>query len=430
MAKQVKPLSDQQIKNAKPQQKDYQLSDGGGLGLLITKDGSKLWRFNYISPKDGKRKLISFGTYPDVPLQSGTKIDEKTKEIIKDGQGKPIIFQGARAKRDEARQKIANGIDPSEERKEKKEAIKKQGRTFEGVASEFIDKKIKEGKSNKYLTSIRSKLAMYIYPLIGKKQMTDIKRSDVMEALKIADRKSPHSTKSALQYTKAIFTYAENMGYVEFSVIGSVAAKNVLTKTERKNFKHIKDPKRFGELLKAIDDYNGEFVTRQLLRFMPLVMTRPTEARIARWSEIDLEKEVWAIPAERMKMRNDHIVPLSKQAIKILKEIQPFTGHRELVFASAYGGAKIMSENTVNNALRKIGFGDEQTGHGFRHSASTMLHEHIGEHGAHSLVIEACLAHKDTNEIRAVYNKAQYLEERRRLMQWWADYLDSLKAGS
>ena len=137
--------------------------------------------------------------------------------------------------------------------------------------------------------------------------------------------------------------------------------------------------------------------------------------------------KVWTIPAERMKMRNDHIVSLSKQAIAILKEIQPFTGRRELVFASCYGGNKIMSENTVNNALKRIGFGDEQTGHGFRHTASTMLHEAINEHGAHSLVIEACLAHKDTNEIRAVYNKAQYVEERRRLMQWWADFVDSLK---
>ncbi len=403
MPKTVTPLNDTQIKQAKPQQKDYQLSDGGGLSLLITKNGSKGWRFNYISPIDGKRKLISFGIYPDVTLL-------KAREL-----------------RNDARQKIADGIDPSINRKETKEAVKRQGLTFEAVALEFIDKKIKEGKSDKYLTSIRSKLAMYIYPLIGKKQMTGIKRSDVMEALKIADRKSPHSAKSALQYTKAIFTYAENMGYVEFSVIGSVVAKNVLTKTERKNFKHITDPKRFGELLKAIDDYNGEFVTRQLLRFMPLVMTRPTEARLAKWSEIDFEKEVWAIPAERMKMRNDHIVPLSWQAIAILKELLPFTGHRELVFASAYGGAKIMSENTVNNALRKLGFGDEQTGHGFRHSASTMLHEHISEHGAHSLVIEACLAHKDTNEIRAVYNKAEYLAERRRLMQWWSDFLEGLK---
>lgn len=325
------------------------------------------------------------------------------------------------------RAKLKQRIDPSEEKKETRQKEKEITMTFEVVAHEYVAKLTKEGKSDKYLTSIKSKLAMYIYPMIGKKQITDIKRSEIMEALKIADRKSPHSAKSALQYTKAIFTYAENMGYVEFSVIGSVVAKNVLTKTEHKNFKHITDTKRFGELLRAIDDYNGEFVTRQLLRFMPLVMTRPTEARLAKWSEIDFEKEIWAIPAERMKMRNDHIVPLSHQAISILKEIYPFTGCRELVFASCYGGNKIMSENTVNNALRKIGFGDEQTGHGFRHSASTMLHETITEHGAHSLVIEACLAHKDTNEIRAVYNKAQYVEERRRLMQWWADYLDSLK---
>jgi integrase len=403
MAKRVLPLTDNEVKNAKAKVADYQLTDGSGMYLLIKKDGSKIWRFNYISPRDGKRKLISFGLYPDVTLL-------KAREL-----------------RTEARRKVKDGVDPSEERKEKKQEKKKQGRTFEIVALEYVAKKTKEGKSPKYIDSINSKLNQYIYPKIGRVQMSDIKRSDVMDALKIADRISPHSAVKALQYTKAIFTYAEDMGYIEFSVIGSVKAKNVLTKVEVKNFKHIADPKRFGELLKAIDDYSGEFVTRQLLRFMPLVMTRPTEARLAKWSEIDFEKEIWAIPAERMKMRNDHIVPLSKQAIEILKELLPFTGHRELVFASRYGEGKYMSENTINNAIKKMGFGEEQTGHGFRHSASTMLHEHINEHGAHSLVIEACLAHKDSNEIRAVYNKAEYIAERRRLMQWWADYLDGLK---
>lgn len=382
-------------------------SGGKGLFIVVNADGKKWWRFDYTRPTGG-RNSISFGEW------GYTEKEGVTLEL-------------ANKMRDEVRAKLSQGIDPSSERKEAKEAIKRQGLTFEGVASEFIDKKRNEGKSEKYIASIKSKLDMYIYPLIGKKQMIQIKRADVMEALRVADRKSPHSAQKALAYTKAIFTYAENMGYVEFSVIGSVVAKNVLTKTESKNFKHITDLKRFGELLNAIDDYNGEFVTRQLLRFMPLVMTRPTEARLAKWCEIDFDKEVWAIPAARMKMRHDHIVPLSRQAIAILKEIQPFTAHKELIFASCYGGNKIMSENTINNALKRLGFGDEQTGHGFRHSSSTILHEHINEHGAHSLVIEACLAHKDSNEIRAIYNKAQYLEERRRLMQWYADFLDGLK---
>ncbi|HOI83372.1 MAG TPA: tyrosine-type recombinase/integrase, partial [Campylobacterales bacterium] len=384
MPKTVAPLNDTQVKNAKPREKDYLLSDGSGLYLNVKSIGSKVWTIRYTF--NGKQRKTTIGNYPYVTLQQ------------------------AREKNREYQTKAKQDINPVKERKEAKKEAQKQELTFEMIAQEFIGKKQKEGKSDKYITSIKSKLSTYIYPLIGKTPMSTIKRADVMEALKIADRKSPHSAKSALQYTKAIFTYAENMGYIDFSVISSVVAKNVLTKIEHKNFKHITDKKRFGELLKAIDDYKGEFVTRQLLRFMPLVMTRPTEARLARWSEIDFKNEIWTIPAERMKMRNDHIVPLSKQAIAILKEVQPFTGHRELVFASCYGGNKMMSENTVNNALKRIGFGDEQTGHGFRHTASTLLHEAINEHGAHSLVIEACLAHKDTNEIRAVYNKAQYIE--------------------
>jgi integrase len=405
MPKVVTQLNDTQIKNAKPKEKDYQLTDGQGLFLLVKTDSSKWWRFGYVSPTDKKRKQLSFGDYPTVSLAD------------------------ARRLREESKQKVAKGIDPSDERKEDKQNAKQSSYTFEAVTKEFIAKKIKEGKSPTYIDSIRGKLAKHIPTAIHKKQMSEIKRTEIMEAMKIADKVSPHSAKDTLQYAKAIFTYAENMGYLEFSVIASVQARNVLSKIESKNFKHITDPKRFGELLTAIDSYQGEFITRQLLRFTPLVMTRPTEAREAKWSEIDFDAEVWTIPADRMKMRNEHTIPLSKQAIHILKETQPYTGHRELVFASPIRNAVKMSENTVTSAIKRLGFGDEQTAHGFRHSASTMLHENIAEHGSHSLVIEACLAHKDSNQIRAVYNKAEYIAERRKLMQWWADYLDTIKTG-
>jgi integrase len=206
-----------------------------------------------------------------------------------------------------------------------------------------------------------------------------------------------------------------------------MTAGKFLTKYENERFAHITDPKRLKELLIAIDSYSGEYVVRQLLRLLPLVALRPTEVRAATWNEIDFEKKIWSIGKERMKMRKDHIVPLSSQALRILEELYPYTKNSKYIFQSPRKSDTPLSDNSINKALSILGFKDEQTGHGFRHIFSTTCHSNLREHQFDSLVIEACLSHKDKNKERDVYNGAKYIPERMQLMQWYANYLDDLK---
>jgi len=417
MPKQVTPLNDTQIKQAKPQQQDYRLFDGGGLYLIIKAKGSKLWRFDYLSPVDNKRKTISFGTYPDVTLS-------KAREL-----------------RNEARQKIADKIDPSNERKETKQQDK--ALKFEsGLSLDNIFVKWFEATKHKRAITTNEK-AQRAYekdlaPWIGKLNIKQIKKAAVIECLKRVDsRTGGESARRLMMLCNQVWRYAVSEDFCEHNIIADIDASIVLKQVIHKQMAHITDEMELSKLLQAIDSYRGHFITICALKIAPLLIVRPLNIRLMAWSEIDFEKALWSIPAQknsdgsrnegyqnRMKRGEPHIVPLSKQALAILNEIRPLTGDSRFVFPATRGDDdKPLSENTLNGALSNMGY-KNQTMHGIRHTASTILNE---SGLFRPDVIEKALAHNDKNSIRATYNKASYLEERKQLMQWWADYLDGLK---
>lgn len=409
MPKRVPQLNDTQIKQAKPQQKDYQLSDGGGLSLLITKDGGKWWRFNYISPIDSKRKLISFGTYPDVTLL-------KARELRK-----------------EVRQKIKDGIDPSNERKDKKKAdellAKENQNTFKNIATEWLSRKQNEICETHYKKTIRY-LEKDIYPVIGDKHIDGVTRADILQIItKLDDNAAGVAARKCLSIIRMVYKYALTFSKAAHNIAADIDTATALRKRELKHFAFIKDPKELGELLSAIDAYQGDINTKYALKLMPLVFVRPANIRFMEWSEINFKKAVWNIPAEKMKMKDPHIVPLSIQAIEILREVQKYNGSYRYVFASQVTTVRPLSENTLNIGLKRLGFGDKTVSHGFRHTAATLLNTHKMKIGIDSEIIERQLAHKERNKIKAVYDHAEYLPERTKLMQWWADYLEGLKNG-
>ncbi|ASC92403.1 Prophage integrase IntA [Sulfurospirillum diekertiae] len=294
-----KLLKDLQVRNAKPLEQDYRLTDGEGLYLLVKPNGSKLWRYNYSF--ENNKYVYSIGKYPEISLERAR-----------------ILHQNAiRLK--------ADGINPvDQKRKAKLEKKLATVNTFKAIAKEWLEKKKRE-LAEKTFEGVERRVEKNLYPILGDINIREIKKQDVASALKIADLRSPEVASRCLGYAKNIFEYAEDLGVIEFSVISSMTAGKFLTKYENERFAHIKDPKRLKELLIAIDSYSGEYVVRQLLRLLPLVALRPTEARAATWNEIDFEKKIWSIGKERMKMRKDHIVPLSSQALKILEELHPYT---------------------------------------------------------------------------------------------------------
>jgi integrase len=401
MSRNVIPLTEIKIKNAKPKEKDFKMFDGGGLFLLVKPDGSKLWRCKYLF--EGKEKLASFGKYPLVPLLQ------------------------ARILRDEIKSQILSGIDHNEQKKQAKEKIEQAGQssnnTFEKVANEWMAKKEKTA-SPKYAKRIKDRIVNNIFPFVAKMPLVEIKRSDIASAIKIVDNRTPETAGRCLTYIKSIFEYAEDSGYILINPVASINPSSIITKTVKSNFKHINEEARFAELLLAFDAYKGNYITRQLIRFLPLVITRPTEARTAEWKEVDFENAIWTIPAHKTKMKAEHLVPLSKQAIKILEEVKIFTGDFKYVFASPVKNVVPLSDSTIMKAIRVLGFSDEQTAHGFRHVFSTINHDMAPEK---TLVIEKALSHKDKNIIRGTYNKAKYIEQRRELLQDWANLLDELK---
>lgn len=415
MPKQVKPLTDTELKSAKPKEKDYQLSDGGGLSLLVTKDGFKWWRFNYISPIDGKRKLISFGIYPDVNLV-------KAREL-----------------RNNARQKIKDGLDPSNERKEAKQAQKQDGLTLDNVFAEWYKLTSKDRAAT---TNEKTKRAYEkdLAPWLGKQAVKNIKKAIVIECLKRVDsRTGGESARRLRMLCNQVWRYAVNCDYCEHNIIADIDPTVVLQKAQKKEMAHITDEKELAQLLRDIEHYKGHFVTICALKIAPLLIVRPLNIRLMRWAEIDFENAIWNIQAQknadgsrnegnqnRMKMNKPHSVPLSRQALAILNEIRPLTGDSVFVFPATRGANTTpLSENTLNGALSNMGY-KNQTMHGIRHTSSTILNE-CGLFRAD--VIEAALAHSDKDKIRRTYNKATYLEERKELMQWWGDYLEGLKNG-
>jgi integrase len=391
------PLTDTEIRAAKAPEKPVKLFDGGGLFLLVQPNGSRLWRLKYRI--DGREKLLALGAYPEVGLKD------------------------ARIRREQARSQLADGVDPGAARKAQKVA---QANTFEAIAREWLEK-----QRNKFTASTFAKaewmLEEFLFPHIGARPIESIDAPDILAALRKVEARGRIETAHRTKWRAGeIFRYAIATGRARRNPAGDLRGALIPVRSKRRAA--ITNPAKIGELLRALDGYSGQLGTEIALKLAPHVFVRPGELRGARWEEFTLEgkEPTWRIPGERMKMGEEHIVPLSSQAVALLEELRPVTGPQGLLFPSLLTAARPMSENTINAALRRLGYSkDDMTGHGFRAMASTCLNEL----GHPPDVIELQLAHAERNKVRAAYNRAQRLGDRRKMMQSWSDYLDELRAG-
>lgn len=387
------------IRNAKPSNKPYKLYDELGLFMQVTPNGGKWWRFKYRF--DGKEKLLSLGTFPDVSLSD------------------------AREKRDAARKLLAKEppINPSEVRKSVKRTNKLNSEnSFEALARESIEINFKN-KSESHKKRTLRRLEVYIFPFIGKKAISDITTLEVLEALKRPQRQNKIETAHrALQATGQVFRYAVQTGRAVRDV--TIEIKKTLPSNRVKHMASFTDPKEVAELLRAIDGFRGTFTVECALKLAPLVFVRPGELRRAKWADIDLEANEWRFLVT--KTNTDHIVPLSKQAVKILREIHSLSGHGEFVFQGGHDPKKPMSEAAINASLKRMGYDTQTqiTGHGFRAMARTILHERLN---VDPYIIEHQLAHAVPDNLGGAYNRTKFLDQRKEMMQEWADYLDNIK---
>lgn len=396
------PLTDIKIRNAKPgikpdgsqSNKPYRMSDERGLYLEVSPTGGKYWRFKYRIK--GKEKRLSLGVYPDVSLKL------------------------ARERRDDCRRKVADGLDPSDIRKAEKLA-EAGAQSFEYVAREWHSKH-RVNWSESHASRTLARLQNDVFPWIGNKNICDIKPPELLDTLRRVEHRGALETAHRIhQVCGQIFRYAVATGRAERDPAADL--KGALPPAKPKHHASIVEPQKIGELLRAINGYSGSFITSCALKLAPLLFVRPGELRKAEWSEFDLENAEWRIPAKKMKMKTVHIVPLSKQAIKIIEDLKPLSGRGKYLFPSIRSSNRPMSENTINAALRRLGYAKEDmTGHGFRSMASTLLNEQ----GWNKDAIERQLAHSERDGVRAAYNYAEYLPERKQMMQHWADYLGEL----
>jgi integrase len=393
-------LSDTSVRSAKPRSKPYKIYDSGGLFLLVTPTGNKWWRMKYRF--GGKEKLLSLGVYPHVTLKE------------------------ARTRRDQELKHIAFDVDPSINRKAQRLAqADGQRNTFEVIAREWVEKRAHIWTPSHAQKIIR-RMELDVFPWIGKRPIGEIKPFEFLDVIqRIEKRGAIDTAHRALQNCGQILRYAVATGRAERDCCADL--RGALSPVKDGHFAAITDPKAIGGLLRALDAYHGNLITRCALRLMPLVFVRPGELRKAEWKEIDFENALWSLPAERMKMRQPHLVPLSSQSLEILKELYPLTGSGRYVFPSAISGQRPMSDNAVLTALRRMGIGkDEMTGHGFRAMARTVLDEVLQIRPDY---IEHQLAHAVRDPNGRAYNRTAHLPERRKMMQRWADYLDGLRKG-
>ena len=403
-------LTDIKVRTAKPMDKQYKLTDGSGMHLLVHPNGSRYWRLQYRF--GGKQKMLALGVYPEVSLAD------------------------ARARRDDARKLLANGIDPGYKKKNDK-VEQEEARTFEELAVEWhaTNKKWSEEHSRRVLKSLEDNL----FPAIGKRNIAELKTRDLLAPIKAVELSGRLEVASRLQQrTTAIMRYAVQSGLLDYNpaqeMVGAVASSN-------RQHRPALELKRTPELLQRIGSYTGRPMTRLAVELTLLVFIRSSELRFARWSEIDFETSMWTIPAEReaiegvkhshrgSKMRTPHLVPLSRQALAILKQVHNLSGDRDFVFIGDHDHRKPMSENTVNKALRVMGYDTkvEVCGHGFR----TMACSSLIESGLWSRdAVERQMSHMERNSVRAAYiHKAEHLDERKLMLQWWADFLDANRGG-
>jgi integrase len=393
------PLTDTEVRKAKAQDEAYRLSDGGSLYLWVTPAGGKLWRWAY--KHESKEKLMSFGKYPDVSL---------------------VL---ARERHAEARKLLATGLDPMAQRKAAKAAEKAAiENSFQSITSLWLEH-WQDGKSPRHVEYIKRRMEADILPCLGARPIAEIEAPELVEMAKIIEQRGARDiAKRALETVGQVFRYSIAHGYSKRNPSSEIRPSDILKSTRKVNYARV-DARELPALLRTIEVYQGTHVTRLAMKLMALTFVRTSELIGAKWSEFDLEAARWNIPAERMKMRTPHFVPLARQALDVLDTLRTLTGQSEWLFPGDRSASKPMSNNTILKALERMGYKGRMTGHGFRGLASTILHEQGYNHDH----IELQLAHAPRNEVSAAYNHALYLESRARMMQDWADYLEQTRRG-
>ncbi len=393
-------MTDMEVRSAKPSARLVKLSDGGGLQLWITPDGAKRWRLAYRFA--GGQKVLAIGVYPATGLREAREAREDAKRLLADGHDPSLAKRLAKAAKAAA-----------------------SANTFDAIASELLDKKRREAKADRTLGKLDWLLG-FARPAIGARPIGEITAPEILSVLRTVELRGRHETAQRLRATIGeVLRYAVATGRADADPTS--ALKGALTAPTVQHRAAIIEPKAFGGLLRAIKTYEGAPETRTALELLALTFVRPGELRAAEWAEFDLNANIWSIPSEKMKMKRPHRVPLAPSAVAILRELQTITGGGNFLFPSVRSSERCMSENTINAALRRMGFTkDEMTGHGFRAVASTLLNE-SGKWNADA--IEAQLAHVENDAVRRAYHRADYWSERVSMMSFWADYLDELREG-
>ena len=400
MCAQATRLSELKIRAAKPLEKDYVLVDGDGLQMRVRINGSRLWNFNYYHPVTKKRINMGLGTYPELSLAQARKMTIEARELL------------------------ATGIDPKEQRDTLKQAKKAETEhAFQNVATAWYELK-KDSVTPAYAEDIWRSLTLHVFPDLGTTPISAISAPQVINLLRPLETKgSLETVKRLSQRLNEIMTYGVNSGLIHANPLSGI--RSVFKKPKKKNMAALA-PDELKELMVAIANVSIKRTTRCLIEWQLNTMTRPAEAATARWADIDFDKRIWTIPAERMKKRRMHIIPLTEQALALLEAIKPYSGHREHVFPADRNPRTHCNSQTANMALKRMGFEGRLVSHGMRSMASTILNEH----GWDPELIEVALAHVDKDEVRSAYNRADYIERRRPMMAWWSEHIQEAATGN
>ncbi len=412
-------LTDIVCRTSKPKENDYRLPDRDGLYLLITTKGGKLWRYNYSF--ENKKYILSLGKYPAISLSKARELHADAMKLKSNGINPAKAKSEAKAQKKQANEQIII---------KELEAQKKNESHLENVINGWLSH-IEGQVTPRYYLKISALLQNNIIPFIGKKAIDEITPLELLEVAKKKEAQGKLDTAHRLlQVCGQVWKYAITHGKCSYNIVMSIDKKYALKRHERKNYPHITDENVFATFLKDTSSYWGNPSVRYLLKIYPYLFVRPSELRLAEWSEFNLEKKEWTVPADRIgrKTGKIHIVPLPDKVIELLKELQAINGGFTHLFVGE-PASQAVSEGAVRMALKRMGYDGIMSAHGFRHTASTILNERKQEHGFDGDVIERCLSHLDKNKIRGTYNKAEYYPQRVALMQWWADFLDRLKNG-
>lgn len=400
MPRKTKPLTDTEVKQAKPRATEFTLWDGGGLFLRVKPIGSKLWMFNYTHPHTKKRANLGIGPYPDISLSEARQQAQTLATVL------------------------ASGVDPQEYRRElERRSAEAHANSFEQVARQWLELK-KPKVSAAYFDKVVNRLELYAFPKLGRVPVHKLTAVEAIETIRpLAKREKLETVKKLCRWINEVMVYAVNAGMVDTNPLAGIGKAFNAPKVV--NLPTLK-PDELPAFMAALNHSHTKTVTRCLIEWQLHTMVRPGEAAGTRWEEIDREKALWTIPAERMKKNRPHVVPLTPQALNLLRVLEPISGHREYVFPSDHDPRRSANSQSANRAIKRMGFKDRLVSHGLRALASTTLNEH----GFDADVIEAALAHIDKNAIRAAYNRAQYLERRRVMMRWWSDQIEKAATGS